>query len=298
MPYAACVHDFAITDEWVIFPFFPLITDLDVIKDGGAYYQWNPDQETVIALVPRYGDDASGIRWFRGPATSAGHMMNAVREGTKVHLDLCLYEGNCFPFFTTPQGERTPPVPPFLTRITLDLERNDGGFEKTRLLGPSCEMPRTDDRYQGRAYRHGYMIVYRAQDGSSATGAYRSSDRRGRRLHSRARRYRAGMPVRAAHAGQPGGRRLAAGAGGARLAGAQRPRHPGCAEPGRRAGGDDQAAGAGARTFHGAAGAGGDAGGGMIIRCAKANQLCKENRGQKTGCVSGLFAILRLNHVS
>ena len=149
--------------------FFPLITDLDVVKSGGAFYQWHPDQETVIALVPRYGD-ASGIRWFRGPATSAGHMLNAVREGSKVHLDLCLYEGNCFPFFKTPQGETTPMVPPFLTRITLDLERNDGGFDKNRLLGPSCEMPRTDDRYQGRAYRHGYMIVYRSADGSSSTG--------------------------------------------------------------------------------------------------------------------------------
>lgn len=169
MPYAACVHDFAITDEWVVFPFFPLITDMDHVKAGGAFYQWHPDQETVIALVPRYGD-ASGIRWFRGPATSAGHMLNAVREGSKVHLDLCLYEGNCFPFFTTPQGERTAPVPPFLTRITLDLERNDGGFDRARLMGPSCEMPRTDDRYQGRPYRHGYMIVYRSQDGSSATG--------------------------------------------------------------------------------------------------------------------------------
>ncbi len=72
MPYAACVHDFAITDEWVVFPFFPLITDLDVIKGGGPFYQWDRAQETVIALVPRYGTDASEIRWFRGPATSAG----------------------------------------------------------------------------------------------------------------------------------------------------------------------------------------------------------------------------------
>lgn len=169
MPYACCVHDFAVTDEWAVFPFFPLITDLDVVKAGGPYFQWNPDEETVIALVPRYGD-ASGIRWFRGPATSAGHMMNAVREGNQVHLDLCLYEGNCFPFFPTPQGEHSDPVPPFLTRITLDLERNDGGFEKNRLIGASCEMPRTDDRYQGRPYRHGYMIVYRSADGSSSTG--------------------------------------------------------------------------------------------------------------------------------
>jgi carotenoid cleavage dioxygenase len=169
MPYAACVHDFAVTDEWAVFPFFPLITDMDVVKSGGPFYQWNPDQETHIALVPRNGD-AKDIRWFKGPTTSAGHMMNAVREGNKVHLDLCLYEGNCFPFFPTPHGETTPPVPPFLTRITMDLERNDGAFEKQRLLDVSCEMPRTDDRYQGRPYRYGYMICYRSADGSSATG--------------------------------------------------------------------------------------------------------------------------------
>jgi carotenoid cleavage dioxygenase len=169
MPYAACVHDFAVTDEWIVFPFFPLITEMDNVRAGGPYFQWNPDQETVIALVPRYGT-AEGIRWFRGPATSAGHMMNAHREGSKIHLDVCLYEGNCFPFFTTPEGVTTPMVPPFLTRITVDMERNDEGFDKQRLLGPSCEMPRTDDRYQGRPYRYGFMIVYRSADGSSATG--------------------------------------------------------------------------------------------------------------------------------
>jgi len=169
MPYAACVHDFAVTDEWIIFPFFPLITDMEQVKAGGTYFQWNPDRETCIALVPRYGE-AKDIRWFSGPATSAGHMMNAVREGSKVHLDLCLYEGNCFPFFKTPQGDTTPPVPPFLTRITMDLESNEGSFEKARLLDVSCEMPRTDDRYQGRPYSHGFMIVYRSKDGSSSTG--------------------------------------------------------------------------------------------------------------------------------
>jgi carotenoid cleavage dioxygenase-like enzyme len=169
MPYAACVHDFAVTEDWVVFPFFPLITDMASVKEGGAFYQWRPDQETMIALVPRRGD-ASGIRWFRGTATSAGHMMNAFQEGTNVHLDLCLYEGNCFPFFTAPGAEETPPVPPFLTRLSMDLARNDDAFEKTPLSPVPSEMPRTDDRYQTRPYKHGYMIVYRSADGSSSTG--------------------------------------------------------------------------------------------------------------------------------
>ncbi|PZN35275.1 MAG: hypothetical protein DIU71_00475 [Proteobacteria bacterium] len=171
MPYAACVHDFAVTDEWVVFPFFPLITDLDVVKRGGPYYQWHPDEPVHVALVPRYGS-AADIRWFRGPTASAGHMMNAFREGSQVHLDLCLYEGNCFPFFETPQGEFTDPVPPFLTRFTFDLDANDGRIEKRRLLDVSCEMPRTDDRYQGHPYRHGFIICYRSADGSSAIGRF------------------------------------------------------------------------------------------------------------------------------
>jgi carotenoid cleavage dioxygenase-like enzyme len=170
MPYAACVHDFAITDEWVVFPFFPLITDLEVVKAGGSYYQWHPDKEVHVALVPRNGGTAKDIRWFKGPAASAGHMMNAHRDGTKIHLDLCLYEGNCFPFFTTPKGEATPPVPPFLTRMTFDLADPSGRIEKRRLLENVCEMPRTDDRYQGQPYRHGYLICNRGMDGSSGTG--------------------------------------------------------------------------------------------------------------------------------
>lgn len=169
MPYAACVHDFAVTDEWIVFPFFPLITDLDVVKAGGPYYQWHPDEDVHVALVPRYGT-ADGIRWFKGPAASAGHMMNAVREGSKVHLDLCLYAGNCFPFFTTPAGETTAAVPPVLTRLTFDLDANDDRYTQAPLLRVPCEMPRTDDRYQGRAYRYGFMIVYRGADGSSAVG--------------------------------------------------------------------------------------------------------------------------------
>ncbi len=36
-PYPGLVHDFAVTEEHIIFPFFPLITDLDVLKAGRAF---------------------------------------------------------------------------------------------------------------------------------------------------------------------------------------------------------------------------------------------------------------------
>lgn len=169
MPWPAMVHDFAVTQTHAVFAFFPMMTDLEVLKSGGPFYQYHPDKQTMVAVVPRDGT-AEDIRWFRGPNTTAGHMLNATNEGSKVHLDLCLYQGNCFPFFPTPKGETTPVVPPILTRLTMDLESNSDEFAQTVLTPAPCEMPRTDDRYQGRPYRYGFMICYRGGDGTSVIG--------------------------------------------------------------------------------------------------------------------------------
>ncbi len=59
--------------------------------------------------------------------------MRSARE-TKVHLDLCLYDGNCFPFFPMPDGTQTQPVPPILTRLTFDLAGNSDGLREKAAL--------------------------------------------------------------------------------------------------------------------------------------------------------------------
>jgi carotenoid cleavage dioxygenase-like enzyme len=168
-PWPACVHDFAVTPRYAIIPFFPLITDLDVVRQGGPYYQYHPDKPTMVAVIPRDGT-AADIRWFEGPNTTAGHMLNAFEDGEKVHLDLCLYHGNCFPFFPTPAGGITQPVPPILDRMTFDMEANGAEFGLSNVSRIPCEMPRTDDRYQGLPYRHGFAITGRKPDGSSSVG--------------------------------------------------------------------------------------------------------------------------------
>jgi len=160
MPYAAMVHDFAITDTHLIVPFFPLITDMKTIKAGGPYYQWHPDRQCHVAIVPRRGSPDQ-IRWFSGPSCSAGHMMNAFNEGDFLHLDLCLYEGNCFPFFPAADGSEYKPCPPLLTRMTFDLAGDDS-FTLTQ-IGPRpqpCEMPQIDERFLGKPYRYGFTVCF------------------------------------------------------------------------------------------------------------------------------------------
>ena len=157
MPYPGMVHDFAVTEKHVVVPFFPLITSLETIKRGGPFYEWHPDEASHYAVFPRRGT-AREIRWFRGPAVSAGHMMNAYDDGDAVHLDLCLYDGNCFEFFPSHDGSPFKPAPPILTRLSFDLA-GAGESYGSRVLAPvPGEMPRCDDRYTGKPYRYGYMI--------------------------------------------------------------------------------------------------------------------------------------------
>jgi carotenoid cleavage dioxygenase len=159
MPYAGMVHDFAITDTHLVVPFFPLITDMDVVKQGGPYYQWHADKDCHVAIVPRRGT-AAQIRWFKGPACSAGHMMNAFNDGDLLHLDLCLYAGNCFAFFPSADGSAFQPSPPLLSRMSFNLGSNEHTFTTTRLGNTPCEMPQIDERYNGKPYRHGFTICY------------------------------------------------------------------------------------------------------------------------------------------
>jgi carotenoid cleavage dioxygenase-like enzyme len=101
------------------------------------------------------------VRWFRGPTSFAGHMMNGSTNGTKVSLDVCLSQGSSFFFF--PNHDGTPPDPtaalPHLTRLTFDLAGNTEGYKTEQLYDWMCEMPRADDRYYGNGtYRKGYVI--------------------------------------------------------------------------------------------------------------------------------------------
>lgn len=166
MPYAGMVHDFAVSDSHIIVPFWPLITDMGVVRSGGPYYQWHPDKECHFAIFPRRGK-AEDIRWFRSPAASAGHMMNAFNEGSKFHLDVCLYQGNCFEFFPTYDGTPYQPCPPQLARLSFELDGNSTDFTSAIAVASPCEMPRIDERYIGKPYRYGYMLC-RPPDAAAA----------------------------------------------------------------------------------------------------------------------------------
>lgn len=162
-PYPAMVHDFAIAGDYVVFPFFPLITDLEAVAAGGPFFRWHGDEQSYFAVLPHDGR-AEDLRWFAGPAVHGTHVMNAFVENDRIHVDMDASRSG-FVAFPDRDGAQPTSDPPRLTRFTLDL---DGGDTfSARHLAPNITGPgvsRCDDRFQGQPYRHGYGLTFRGDD--------------------------------------------------------------------------------------------------------------------------------------
>lgn len=163
-PFAGQVHDFAFTENYVVFAFFPLVTDLEAVKRTGRFYQWRPQHGMQIAILKRHGT-AADIQWFDGPPISFGHTVNAFEEGSTINLDLLLSEGNWISFHFPEEGaEPSMPSPQRLRRIKIDLARNEGTYDVTPDYGMVCELARMDDRYLGHDYRHIWLLMMPTPD--------------------------------------------------------------------------------------------------------------------------------------
>jgi carotenoid cleavage dioxygenase len=171
VPYCSLMHDFAITANYAVFPVFPTTASLDRLKSGGDHWVHEPDKDSWIGVMPRYGK-VEDIRWFRGPkGASVFHVMNAFEEGSKVHVDLHWSDTNAFPFIRRASGiERNQwEIEGGLMRWTCDFESNEDGVGIAP-LGPPGDMPRIRDADQGRPYDVAWYLSMNPEGGPPLMG--------------------------------------------------------------------------------------------------------------------------------
>jgi carotenoid cleavage dioxygenase len=163
--YLCMMHDFGVTEDYVVFNVMPCITGLDRLEKNMPYFGFDHSMPVWMAVLPRKeGATAKDMRWFQAPQNCfTGHVMNAFNDGTKVYFDLPIAAKNSFPFFPDVTGAPFDPVGgmSYLTRWSVDMASNGDSFEKVeKLTNLADEFPRIDDRYATRAYRHGWMLVF------------------------------------------------------------------------------------------------------------------------------------------
>jgi carotenoid cleavage dioxygenase len=164
-PYCAMMHDFTISEHYALFPIYPTTSDLDRLKAGGEHWNHQPELDSWLGVMPRYGD-VSEIKWFKGPkGVHSYHMMNAWEdEQGLLHFDACLNNTNAFAFVREPSGIFLQPqeIQGALTRWTVD-PRADGGEVTETIIGPPGDFPVIPARSQGRRYDHGWMLSMNPQ---------------------------------------------------------------------------------------------------------------------------------------
>ncbi len=159
-PYCALMHDFAVTQEHVIFPIFPIVASLERMEAGGPHWAWDGARETFMGVMPRDGR-VSQIRWFRGPPCSAFHFFNAFTEGNKVHVDFSVSDVPAFPFIREAGGLHMRPdqVQGNVVRWSFDLGKPGDTIER-EVLGPAGDLPRLADKDAMRRYDVAYYCRY------------------------------------------------------------------------------------------------------------------------------------------
>jgi carotenoid cleavage dioxygenase len=162
VPYYCMMHDFAVTEKYALFHIVPIVSSWERLKAGLPHFGFDTTKPVWLGVLPRRGE-ARDMRWFKAPKTVfASHVMNAFEDGTKLHFDIPEARNNSFPFFPDINGAPFDGEAglPYLHRWTVDLASSGEGFHKVEQLTSMIdEFPRIDERYAGRPYRHGWVLV-------------------------------------------------------------------------------------------------------------------------------------------
>jgi carotenoid cleavage dioxygenase-like enzyme len=142
------IHDFAITEHYVVLIIGPGVLDVDAMLSGGDALQWRPELGTRVAVIPR--DGSGGPRWIETEAFWVWHFANAYESGAPGDLRIVVD----FPWWSSLGFgvEQFEPARGSLVRATLDPER--GSIDLVHVEDRGTEFPRIDDRLLGRPYRY------------------------------------------------------------------------------------------------------------------------------------------------
>lgn len=158
--YPAMVHDFIVTENYVVFPIFPLTGSLDRAMLGQAPFAWEPDKGAKVGILPRHGGTSADVRWIECDPFFVFHYMNGFDRDGVITVDGCQFEHA--PLFPGADGEVLPDVDPFLSRWQIDLNNDSAKVRSERIDDVPSEFPQVDPRYAMGEYRYGF---YNAPEG-------------------------------------------------------------------------------------------------------------------------------------
>ncbi|NBB14718.1 carotenoid oxygenase [Caulobacter sp. SLTY] len=153
-PYCSMIHDFALTDRFVVLPVLPLTGDLSRAMGGKPPFAWEPEKGAMLTIIDRERGVES-LRWAKVSAGYAFHVTNAWDQGDTVIVDVMRYPQA--PFFPLADGSPGKETGAVSLRWTIDLSGDEPVATETVLDDLAGEFPRIDERRAQVPHGHAWF---------------------------------------------------------------------------------------------------------------------------------------------
>src|SRR5262249_39807433 len=134
-PFPSMVHDFAVTERYIVFPIYPVTMRESRIRETGSPFGWEPDLGTHVVVLSRDHADTE-MRWFMHEPCYSFHQMNAFDACDEIVIDMSQYDA--LPNYYNSRNTAR------FTRWTIDLSAE---LVRETVLSPGpMDMPQVDPR--------------------------------------------------------------------------------------------------------------------------------------------------------
>jgi all-trans-8'-apo-beta-carotenal 15,15'-oxygenase len=156
LPYPAMVHDFALTERYLVFLVSPILPDATAVALGrapvGDTLRYRPEKGSTFILIPR---DGGKIRRVEHEAVLQFHLSNAFDDRGDVLVDAITYaDGHLIQRIARFQTSVLDDAPSVFTRFRITAA---GRVLSEPLSDHCCEFPRHHPAYEGRPHRFAYF---------------------------------------------------------------------------------------------------------------------------------------------
>lgn len=161
VPGPTMMHDFAITEHYVVWLDLPVVFDLDKARQGAMPFDWNDAYGARLGVMPRTGGQ---VRWFDADPCYVFHVGNAREDSVgRVVVDAVRYSPDSFIPMWRGAGPIADPAATaagagvsVLHRWTIDLDTNR--LSESQLDDRPIEFPSLNDLRVGRPQRFLYAV--------------------------------------------------------------------------------------------------------------------------------------------